>query len=115
MVEVRQMVSLSDLDAALADSAQRPVLVFKHSTTCPVSARAYGEWQAFLASPEAGRVGHYWVRVIEERPVSLELAHRVGVLHQSPQALLIRNGQALWHDSHYGVTADALKAALHRT
>lgn len=52
------------------------------------------------------------VRVIEERPVSLALAERVGVQHQSPQALLIKNGKVIWHDSHGRITAAALKAAV---
>jgi bacillithiol system protein YtxJ len=57
-------------------------------------------------------VDHAIVRVIEERPVSLALAQQVGVTHQSPQALLIKNGKAIWNDSHYSITADALKAAV---
>jgi bacillithiol system protein YtxJ len=51
------------------------------------------------------------VRVIEERPVSLALSERVGVQHQSPQALLIRDGSAVWHASHQGITAAALQNA----
>jgi bacillithiol system protein YtxJ len=52
-----------------------------------------------------------WVRVIEERPISLALAERAGVRHESPQALLIKNGKGVWHDSHWGITAAALKVA----
>lgn len=52
------------------------------------------------------------MRVIEERPVSLGLAERIGVKHESPQALLIKNGKALWHTSHHAITAEALKGAL---
>ncbi|MEE3181603.1 MAG: monothiol bacilliredoxin BrxC family protein, partial [Planctomycetota bacterium] len=52
--------------------------------------------------------------VVEDRPVSLELAERLGVLHQSPQAILVRDGQAVWNDSHEGVTSAALKDAEDR-
>jgi hypothetical protein len=31
--DVKQLLSMADLDALMAESAQRPVLVFKHSTT----------------------------------------------------------------------------------
>jgi bacillithiol system protein YtxJ len=54
------------------------------------------------------------VRVIEERPVSLALAERVGVKHESPQAILIRDGRPLWHASHGAITAGALAAAVQR-
>lgn len=65
-----------------------------------------------MASPEAEGIKLALVRVIEERPVSLSLAERVAVKHESPQALLIKDGKALWHDSHRAITADALKAAV---
>jgi bacillithiol system protein YtxJ len=49
--------------------------------------------------------------VIEERPVSLAFADKVGAKHASPQAVLVKNGRAVWHDSHYNITVNALKAA----
>jgi bacillithiol system protein YtxJ len=104
-----QLKSIADLDALLASSGEQPVIVFKHSTTCPVSARAHREWEAFQSSPAASKVKLAWVRVIEERPVSLALAERVKVRHESPQAL---GGEALWHESHRGVTAAALAEAV---
>jgi bacillithiol system protein YtxJ len=107
-----QLKSMADLDALLASSGEQPVIVFKHSTTCPVSARAQREWEAFQASPAASKAKLAWVRVIEERPVSLALAERVKVSHESPQVLLIKGGQALWHGSHRGVTAAALTEAV---
>lgn len=111
----RQIISEADVKSILDDSTRRPVLVFKHSTTCPVSARAHRAWAEFLDSPQAGLVDHAFVRVIEERPASLGLAERVGVGHQSPQALLIRDGRALWHDSHRGITVEALAQAVERS
>ncbi|MBY6275275.1 bacillithiol system redox-active protein YtxJ [Symbiobacterium thermophilum] len=112
MAEARQILTPADVDAVIEASRKRPVLVFKHSTRCPISAAAHREWSAFLAGPEAERADHFWVRVIQERPVSLALASRVGVPHQSPQVLLIRDGRAVWHASHYAITAGRLKAAL---
>lgn len=107
-----QLKSMADLEALLASSGTQPVLVFKHSTTCPVSARAHREWEAFQAAPAAERVNLAWVRVIEERPVSLALAEQVGVKHESPQALLIKGGHSLWDASHRGITAAALTEAV---
>lgn len=112
LVQPRQLRTTADLEAVLAESLRRPVLIFKHSTRCPVSAAAFREWQTYLASPEAQRAANAWVRVIEERPVSLALANRVGVVHESPQALLIRGGRAVWHASHGAITAGTLKAVV---
>lgn len=71
-------------------------------------------WDQFLASPEAGLLLPAEVRVIEERPVSLNLAARVGVQHESPQALLIVDGKAVWHESHREITLEALTDAVSR-
>lgn len=108
---MRELRSMADLNEMLEASYRVPILLFKHSTRCPVSAWASQEWARFAASPEARRVGLAMVRVIESRPVSLAVARQVGVAHESPQAILVRNGRGVWSRSHYGITAQALKAA----
>lgn len=112
MLPVKQLMAPSDIDEILTLSQSQPVFVFKHSTTCPISARAYQEFQQYLETPEAQGVAHALVRVIEERPVSLELARRLDVQHESPQMILIRNREAVWHDSHYALRVVAMKGAL---
>lgn len=67
---------------------------------------------SFLDSAAAPSVDHAWVRVIEERPLSLALADRVAVPHESPQALLIRDGAAVWNASHRAITAQSLEQAI---
>lgn len=101
--------TLADLDALLGDPT--PVLLFKHSTACPVSARAHAEFVRWLGvKPAQPRTA--LVRVIEERGVSQEITRRLRVTHQSPQAILIRGGEAVWHASHDAVTAEALSDAV---
>ena len=100
--------TVADLDAALADPS--PLMIFKHSTACPVSAHALGEFEAWLAAKgPAPRTA--LVRVIEERPVSNEIAARLQVRHQSPQAILVAAGSSLWDASHDRVNVDSLTAA----
>lgn len=113
---IRSLLTVGDIDALLRESAARPVLLLKHSTACPVSARAHAEFAA-LASRRAAAGGgpdFALVRVIEERPLSQALAARLGVPHQSPQAILIHRGRAAWHASHDDITAEAMEAAWRR-
>lgn len=85
-------------------------LVFKHSTRCPVSSAAWREVAAFRkAHPEA--VVHV-VHVVEQRALSNAVAARTGIRHESPQAILLESGRVAWHDSHEGVTAEALERLL---
>ena len=96
------------VEAALAATS---FLVFKHSLICPVSAAAFREYQAFVA--EHPDVQTAWIDVIGERPWSQRVATATGVRHESPQALLIRDGRVAWHASHGAVTQRALATATH--
>lgn len=101
---------LRDLDGyerALADHVR--VLLFKHSTQCPISAAAHAEYEAFRRhNPD---VPTLFVDVIEARPVARGLAERCGVVHQSPQAILFQQGKPVWHASHGAITRGSLEAA----
>jgi len=57
----------------------------------------------------------YLVDVIRQRPLSREIAAHLGILHESPQAILIQGGAVRWHASHYDVTAEALAAQVRAT
>lgn len=95
------------LDRALASPL---FLLFKHSSRCGVSATAFAEYEAFAAArPD---VPTAWIDVIAERPWSLRVAAVTGVEHESPQAILVRDGRAAWHASHGGVTRRALEASV---
>jgi len=107
VVELRQD---QDLDDILERSKTDPVLIFKHSTQCSISGQAHREFVDFVA--KAPQLNAVVVLVIENRRLSDMVAERLGVRHQSPQALLIKDGRAVWHASHWSITSDALVSAL---
>ena len=93
-------------EADFAPLLAAPVAVlYKHSPICPTSGVAYEEILAFRRhSP----VPVYLVDVVRHRPLSRALAERIGVQHASPQAIVLRDGIAAWHGSHYEIQAEAL-------
>ncbi len=93
------------LELLIARSHETPVLLFKHSTTCPISAAAYREVQQ-LATEIA------LVVVQRAREVSREVETRTGVRHESPQALILKHGEAVWSASHWHITAEAVEQAM---
>ncbi len=99
-----------DLEQLLEKSKEDPILIFKHSTQCPVSSAAYDEFMEFTT--HAADVACGVVLVIENRPVSNTIASKLGVRHESPQAILVQNGRQKWNASHWAITADALAQAL---
>lgn len=96
---------------ALALAASRDaMLIFKHSATCEISAAAKLEYDEFMAThPElATRL----VVVQKERALSDALADVLEIRHESPQAILVRNGEARWHASHGQITVATLERSL---
>ena len=111
MERLIELSTEADWDKLLAESSEKPLLVFKHSTRCPVSADAHEQYQQYLKQPLPG-VAYAYVDVIESRPVSNRIAETLHVKHESPQAILVYGGRAVWHDSHWRLTAEAMHAAI---
>lgn len=111
------ITNIDTLKNYVSSSHTLPILVLKHSTSCPISANAHKEFNAYLnevalSEEENGKFKPLLIRVIEERPVSLFLADLVGVEHQSPQILLIKDGQCVFTASHWKITKASLGAAV---
>ena len=70
-------------------SSDKPVLVFKHSTSCPISADAYKQFNAFIETDQGQELTTAYVKVIESRPVSNQIAEDLDVVHKSPQIFLL--------------------------
>lgn len=108
LVPLRQ---IEDLDKLLTGG--QPLLLFKHSHTCGVSAEALDELISHLDRPDAPADTRYAIITVQtHRALSNAVAQRFGVRHETPQALLIRGGRVVWSAAHFRVTARALEAAL---
>lgn len=86
------------------------ILLFKHSNTCPISATAYKQFIQFCDN-NPGFPSVYIV-VQEDRHLSAEIAAKYHIKHESPQAILFKNGDVAWHDSHMNITEAAITKAL---
>ena len=108
-VEFNAVTDAAALEELFARSKDAPVVVFKHSTTCPISARAHRQ----MTQLSRERVGDVALVVVQTaRQVSNELARRTGIEHQSPQAIILRGGKAVWDASHFDITTDAVERAV---
>jgi bacillithiol system protein YtxJ len=102
---------LDELEQLLVDSRAQPVLLFKHSYTCGISAEALDELITHLAEDNA-QVRYAMVTVQTHREVSNAVSTKLGIRHETPQALLVRNGRVVWSASHFRVNAEELGKAL---
>ena len=102
---------LDELERLLRDSDHAPVLLFKHSHTCGISLEALDELVEHL-NEGADVVRYGLVTVQTHRELSNAIAARLGVRHETPQAILVREGRAVWTASHFRVNASELRKAL---
>jgi bacillithiol system protein YtxJ len=84
--------------------------LLKHSLTCPISHAAYQEYQKYAEGNQG--VPTYYLAVQEARPLSNEIAEKFEIKHESPQALLFKEGKAVWNASHWKITNRSLVTAL---
>lgn len=99
------LAGTEELEQLFERSHAEPVILFKHSNTCPISSAAYREMK---------RVGGDVALVVVQkaRAVSREVEARTGVQHESPQALMLRGGVVVWSASHWNITAETVVEAL---
>lgn len=109
---MKSLTNLADLDACLNESATHPVFVFKHSTACPISSEAHRHVAKYAQSANDDDPKVYMVRVIEERPVSNQIADELALQHKSPQLILVKDRQVLWSASHYGINEQSIRDAV---
>ncbi|HET8735584.1 MAG TPA: bacillithiol system redox-active protein YtxJ [Pricia sp.] len=99
------------LDAIERKSASRPQLIFKHSTTCGVSRMVLNLLEKNPLLQE-DRFDLYFLDLHRHREISDEAAQRFGVLHQSPQLLVLKDRQTVAHASHGGIPEISLEEFL---
>ncbi|WP_461099691.1 bacillithiol system redox-active protein YtxJ [Spirosoma luteolum] len=105
-----KLVSDTQLDEIKAESAKQPILIFKHSTTCSISAMALSRMERNW-SDQLG-VKPYYLDLLANRPISSQIEREFGVAHESPQVLLIRNGECVYDASHMGISFAGLQQAV---
>jgi monothiol bacilliredoxin len=104
---MRKIATQDDVATALAEPL---AVVYKHSPICPTSDMAYEEIRSLRRLHQD--VPMYLVDVVHCRPLSHYIAERVGVVHASPQAIILREGVPAWHGSHFDLRADEMAEKL---
>jgi bacillithiol system protein YtxJ len=111
--QLTSLQHIDELDRFLSQADGRPLLLFKHSYTCGVSAEALDELLDHL-NRKTVDARYAMITVQTHRQLSNAVATKFGVRHETPQALVIRDGAVVWTGSHFRVTAHAVEAALRK-
>ena len=105
LTQVDQIVEI------IKESKKKPVLIYKHSTACGISAKAEDRLKEDWNKID-DKVKLYYLDLLAHRYVSNEVARIFNVVHQSPQLILVVNGQAVSSWSHFDVSVDSVLTEL---
>lgn len=106
------LTTIEQLKEILAQSAEKPVLLFKHSTRCSISSMALSRFQKEW-DQDNKEIELYYLDLLNYRAISNEIAELTGVVHQSPQAILVSNNEVKYSASHSSISANDIQNAIH--
>jgi bacillithiol system protein YtxJ len=95
------LTNINQIDTLKELSAKQAVLIFKHSTRCSISSAALNRLERNWQGNEP--INLWFLDLIKYRDVSNAVAQQFQIEHQSPQVLVIKNGQCIYHSSHFDI------------
>lgn len=84
-------------------SNTKPVMIFKHSTRCSISSMALNRLERAWKEEDNNKIEPYYLDLIAYRSLSGEVAQKFDVMHESPQVLIIKEGECVHTNSHGGI------------
>ena len=95
------LTSVEQITEVKEASKKGSVAVFKHSTRCIISRTVLQNFEEDYPSDIDLKL--YFIDLLNYRDVSNAIAEQFGVIHQSPQFILIKNEKAVLNASHHGI------------
>ncbi len=101
-----KLTDATQIEQIKEESTAQPILIFKHSTTCSISAMALSRMERNWSDTTG--IKPYYLDLLTNRLLSAQVAQAFGVEHQSPQVLLIHNGECIYDASHMAISFQIL-------
>ncbi len=105
----KELTSEEQLAEINDHSRIKPVLIFKHSTRCSISVMAKNRLDKMTDNDSAD---FYVLDLLRYRNISNKIAEDYAVHHESPQVLLVVNGECVYEESHNGIMVDEITAEV---
>ena len=100
-----------ELEEIIRRSESKPQVIFKHSTRCSISSVAKGRLERSKVPPGAD---FYYLDLINYRNTSNKVAQVFKIHHESPQVLVIKNGECVYDESHMGINMGEIEDIVRR-
>jgi len=112
MTPWQSLTQPEQLTDIVRESHEQPILIFKHSTSCSISAAAKSKLERQWADAGLDNAKIYYLDLLRYRPISAQIAEQFGVRHESPQLLLIQDGECRYDASHMGIRLSDVKSSI---
>jgi bacillithiol system protein YtxJ len=99
------LTSENQLSDIVTKSSEKPQVIFKHSTRCSTSSMVLNRLER---SDSSDTVDFYFLDLIQYRHISALIAENFHVAHESPQVLVIKNGNCTFDESHFAIQMDEI-------
>lgn len=98
-----QLTSEQELQNAINNSLEKPVLLFKHSTRCSISKTVLDRLVRNWKDTDSEKITPYYLDLLEYRSLSNAIASLLNIEHESPQALVVHKNKVVYHASHFDI------------
>ena len=99
----------SELEEIIRRSESKSQVIFKHSTRCSISSVAKGRLERSRVPPGAD---FHYLDLISFRNISNKIAQVFKIHHESPQILVIKNGECIYDESHMGIRMEEIEEVV---
>ena len=103
------LTSIDQIEQIKSHSFNKPQLIFKHSTRCGTSSMVLNRLERSDAPVNAD---FYFLDLLQFRAVSQAVSEIFNVHHESPQMLLIKNGECIYEESHMGIRMQEIEEQI---
>jgi len=95
----------------VAKSNEKPQIIFKDSVTCGISAYAK---ERLVSGNDLliAKADFNYLDLLSYRSVSNFIADELNVIHQSPQIIVLKDGEVVYRVSHHSIQADEIAKYL---
>lgn len=114
MMNWNELTDSKQVEELTIESHKQPILIFKHSTSCSISRTALGRLERNWNESEMKEVKSYFLDLLSYRKISDKITEQFLVGHESPQLLLIRNGESVYDRSHLEIDYKSVKSEIEK-
>lgn len=108
----KNLDNIEHLNSIQEESSTKPVVIFKHSTSCGISLHAKHKLESEWNFGEKA-LSFYYLDLLKHRDISNEIANRFKVIHQSPQIIILKQGKSIFDTSHNAISVGVIQSNLH--